>query len=151
MDEPKKLDETLLKSMQDVKSEIQTFLSEFSSGSVKEKRHSSKVQTTIIDEILFKKFSKEEENDILKIVKSRNCNVRPRHLMDKRVGSNIQNLVLKYNKKEYRKAERIINDFIRKKAKTNSVLTAHSFEVKVSKCLSSFSIYIDYFLSAVEN
>ena len=76
-EEPKKLDKTLLKSMQDVKSEIQTFLSEFASGNVKEERHSSKVQTTIIDETLFKKFFNEKENDIFKIVKSGNCNVRP--------------------------------------------------------------------------
>ena len=68
-DEPKKLDEALLKSMQDVKSEMQTFLSEFSNDNVKGERYSSKVQTTIIDEKLFKKFLKEKENDILKIVK----------------------------------------------------------------------------------
>ena len=67
--EPKKLDEALLKSMQDVKSEMQTFLSEFSNDIVKEERYSSKVQTTIIDEKLFKKCLKEKENDILKIVK----------------------------------------------------------------------------------
>ena len=63
-EEPKKLDKALLKSMQDVKSEMQTFLSEFASGNVKEERHSRKVQTTIIDETLFKKFLKEKENNI---------------------------------------------------------------------------------------
>ena len=149
-DEPKKLDEALLKSMQDVKSEMQTFLSEFSNDNVKEERYSSKVQTTLIDEKLFKKCLKEKENDILKIVKSKNCNVRPRHLLDKTLDSDIQNLILKYDKKEYRKAERIFKDFIRKSKKINSVLTAHSFEVQVSKCLSSFAICIDYFLNAVE-
>ena len=70
--------------------------------------------------------------------------------MDKTLDSDIQNLILKYDKKEYRKAERIFNDFIRKSEKINSVLAAHSFEVQVSKCLSSFGICIDYFLSAVE-
>ena len=149
-DEPKKLDEALLKSMQDVKSEMQTFLSEFSNDNVKEERYSSKVQTTIIDEKLFKKFSKEKENDILKIVKSKNCNVCPRHLLDKTLDSDIQNLILKYDKKEYRKAERIFKDFIRKSKKINFVLTAHSFEVQVSKCLSSFAICIGYFRNAVE-
>ena len=70
--------------------------------------------------------------------------------MDKTLDSDIQNLILKYDKKEYRKAERIFNDFTRKIEKINSVLAAHSFEVQVSKCLSSFAICIDYFLSAVE-
>ena len=125
-------------------------MSEFASGNVKEERRSSKVQTTIIDETLFKKFLKEKENDILKFEKPRNCNVRPRYLMGKTLDSDIQNLILKYGKKEYRKAERIFNDFIRKSEKINSVLAAHSFEVQVSKCLSSFAIGIDYFLSAVE-
>ena len=147
-DEPKKLDEALLKSIQDVKSEMQKFLSEFASGNVKEESHSSKVQTTLTDETLFKKFLKEKENDILKIVKSRNCNVRPRHLMDKTLDSDIQNLILNYDKKVYRKAERIFNDFIRKSEQINSVLTAHSFEVEIWKCLSSFAACIDYFLSA---
>ena len=139
-DEPKKLDEALLNSMQDVKSEMQTFLSEFA----KKKSHSSKVETTVIDETLFKKSLKEKENDLLKIAKSRNCNVFPRHLMEKTLDSDIQNLILKYDKKDYRKAERIFNNFIRKSEKINSVLTAHSF-VQVSKCLSSFAICIDYF------
>ena len=71
----------------------------FTSGNVKEERHNSKVHKTTIDETLFKKFLKEKENDILKIVKSRNCNVPPRHLMEKALDSDIQNLVLKYDKK----------------------------------------------------
>ena len=100
MDGPKKLDEALLKSMQDVKSEMQTFLSEFSSGNANKESHSSKVQTALIDETLFKKFLKEKESDMLKIVKSRNCNARrPRHLMDKTLDSDIQNLILNYDKK----------------------------------------------------
>ena len=63
-DEPKKLDQTLLKLMQDVKSEMQTFLSEFASGNVKEESHSSKVQTTLIDRTLFKKCLKEKEKKL---------------------------------------------------------------------------------------
>ena len=70
--------------------------------------------------------------------------------MGKTLDSDIQNLILKYDKKDYRKAERIFNDFIRKSEEINSVLPAHSFEVQVSKCLNSFAICIDYFLSAVE-
>ena len=99
-DEPQKLDEALLKSLQDVKSEMQTFLSEFESGNVKEESYGSKVKTTLIDKALFKNFLKEKENYISKIVKSRNCNVWPRHLMDKAPDSDIQNPILKYNKKE---------------------------------------------------
>ena len=47
--------------MQDVKSEMQTFLSEFASGNVKEESHSSKVQMRLIDRTLFKKCLKEKE------------------------------------------------------------------------------------------
>ena len=126
------------------------FLSEFSSDYVKEERYISKVQTTVTDVTLFKKNLKEKENDILKIVQSRNCNVCSRHLMDKTLDSDIQDLILKYEKKEYRKAKLIFNDFIRKSKTVHFVLTAHSFEVEVSKCLSSFAIYNDYLLSAVK-
>ena len=129
---------------------MEMFLSEFSSDYVKEERYISKVQTTVTDVTLFKKNLKEKENDILKIVQSRNCNVRSRHLMDKTLDSDIQDLILKYEKKEYRKAKLIFNDFIRKSKTVHFVLTAHSFEVEVSKCLSSFAIYNDYLLSAVK-
>ena len=70
--------------------------------------------------------------------------------MDKTLDSDIQDLILKYEKKEYRKAKLIFNDFIRKSKTVHFVLTAHSFEVEVSKCLSSFAIYNDYLLSAVK-
>ena len=126
------------------------FLSEFSSDYVKEERYISKVQTTVTDVTLFKKNLKEKENDILKIVQSRNCNACSRHLMDKTLDSDIQDLILKYEKKEYRKAKLIFNDFIRKSKTVHFVLTAHSFEVEVLKCLSSFAIYNDYLLSAVK-
>ena len=126
------------------------FLSEFSSDYVKEERYISKVQTTVTDVTLFKKNLKEKENDILKIAQSRNCNACSRHLMDKTLDSDIQDLILKYEKKEYRKAKLIFNDFIRKSKTVHFVLTAHSFEVEVSKCLSSFAIYNDYLLSAVK-
>ena len=148
-DEPKKLDEALLKSMEDVKSEMQTFSSEFASGNVKEERHNSKVQKTTIGETLFKKFLKEKENDILKIVKSRNYNVPSRHLMDKALDSDIQDLILKYDKKRTAKLNEYFNDFIRKSKKINYLLTVYSFEAQVSKCLSSFAICINYFLSGV--
>ena len=129
---------------------MEMFLSEFSSDYVKEERYISKVQTTVTDVTLFKKNLKEKENDILKIVQSRNCNACSRHLMDKTLDSDIQDLILKYEKKEYRKAKLIFNDFIRKSKTVHFVLTAHSFEVEVSKCLSSFAIYNDYLLSAVK-
>ena len=129
---------------------MEMFLSEFSSDYVKEERYISKVQTTVTDVTLFKKNLKEKENDILKIAQSRNCNACSRHLMDKTLDSDIQDLILKYEKKEYRKAKLIFNDFIRKSKTVHFVLTAHSFEVEVSKCLSSFAIYNDYLLSAVK-
>lgn len=70
---------------------MEMFLSEFSSDYVKEERYISKVQTTVTDVTLFKKNLKEKENDILKTVKSKACNVSQRPLMDKTRDSDIQN------------------------------------------------------------
>ena len=90
-EEPKKLYKVLLKLMQDVKAEMQSFLPELKGNNIKEESHSSKVQTTLFDKTQFNKFLKEKENDILKIVKSKTCNVSQRPLMDKTRDSDIQN------------------------------------------------------------
>lgn len=90
-EEPKKLYKVLLKLMQDVKAEMQSFLPELKGNNIKEESHSSKVQTTLFDKTQFNKFLKEKENDILKTVKSKACNVSQRPLMDKTRDSDIQN------------------------------------------------------------
>ena len=48
-EEPKKLYKVLLKLMEDVKAETESFLSQLKGNNIKEESHSSKVQTTLFD------------------------------------------------------------------------------------------------------
>ena len=71
------------------------------------------------------------------------------HLMDKTPDSNIQNLILNMIKKSAGNLNTHLTILLERLKKINSVLLAHSFEVQVSKCFSSFAIYINYLLSPV--